>query len=462
MLLAATLTLLLAQPRAPAGAELVTHVPKLDGLPTLLPFFTAAGTRSVLLRPEGWRSAAHPVLEFDVTDPASLEAAGLDPTASLTLSRLGERQVSCVTLKDPTRYADASKARLERLGDVFTKQEGAVTLVGARDPLNRVLAGYVLAGKESCAMAGRGLSVEKQLPDLKKALGKPAKGPGFALASGLPGAAQVVVPTGSRFGAVTLTGDGLSLLANAKAKGLPLAGLAGAGVSPFAGFSPSGLAVVRVRVAKSAVAPLVRELLEEVPGGAALLPLVPTVAPLLTGNVAAYASRVKVTAGLRTKSARYFAVRHVLLAEVSDAAAAQALVDQARAAALKTKDGALEVGLEGTTLYLSNDAGAKDAALKALAAAAGKQAHAAEAVVDPKRLAEGLAQVPLLEALQAPELAGLVAAATELGPLLLASQRVSGWLDAAGPGQHRAQATWQLDAAKFDGATAPARPTPSP
>jgi hypothetical protein len=95
--------------------------------------------------------------------------------------------------------------------------------------------------------------------------------------------------------------------------------------------------------------------------------------------------------------------------------------------------------------------------LAALPGGAGKQAHAGEAVVDPKLLAEGLSQVPLLEALQAPELAGLVAAATELGPLLLASKKVTGWLDAAGTGQHRAQAVWQLDATKFDAPAAAPR-----
>jgi hypothetical protein len=201
---------------------------------------------------------------------------------------------------------------------------------------------------------------------------------------------------------------------------------------------------------------VLEQVLRRIPSGKPLSLLAPKVAPLLTGNVALFVARVKVTQGLRTGEARYFAVKHVLLAEVSDAAAVKALLGGIDEAALATRKGKLEVGLAGSTLYLSNDAAAKDAALRALEGAGGAQAHAGEAAIDPKLLADGLSQVPLLEALQAPELAGLVAAATELGPLLLASTRVEGWVDPAGEGTHRGQAVWELDPAKFpDAAPAP-------
>jgi hypothetical protein len=451
MLLALTLTALLSAPRAPADAELVTHVPRLDGLSTLLPFFDAAGARAALLRPATWRAEAHPLLEFDVTDATSLEAAGIDARASLTVSRAGGASISCVTLKDVKRYVERCGDRLRRLGDVTSRVEGGVTIVGARDPLNRVLGGYVLRGAESCAAVAHGGTLEKQLPALAKTLAKTASGPGFALAQGLPGVAQVVVPKGGPIGALTLSGDGLTLTANAKAKGLTVAPLSGAGTSPFAQLAPPGLAVVRARLSPMALAPVLTQVVGALPNAGSLAPLVEQAAPLLTGNVALYAARVKVTRGLRTREARYFAVRHVLLAEVKDPAAAKALVDAVKPGALTSRDGTIELGLSGKTLYLSNDTAARDAALGALEGASGAQAHAGEAVVDPRRLAEALAQVPLLEALQAPELAALVAAATELGPLLLASKRVEGWVDAAGPGQHRAQATWQLDEAKLPG-----------
>ena len=99
-------------------------------------------------------------------------------------------------------------------------------------------------------------------------------------------------------------------------------------------------------------------------------------------------------------------------------------------------------------LIVSNDPEVRARALTALKNAAGKQLHGVEFEVDPKLVAKGLQQVPLLEAVQTPELAGLVAAGTELGPLLLASERVSGWLDSAS-GVHTSQLVWRLEAAKF-------------
>jgi hypothetical protein len=84
----------------------------------------------------------------------------------------------------------------------------------------------------------------------------------------------------------------------------------------------------------------------------------------------------------------------------------------------------------------------------ALASASGKQAHGLEFELDPKAVARGLQQVPLLEAVQAPELAALVAASTELGPLLVASAKLGGGLDSTAEG-HVTKLTWLLDAAKF-------------
>lgn len=108
-------------------------------------------------------------------------------------------------------------------------------------------------------------------------------------------------------------------------------------------------------------------------------------------------------------------------------------------------------------MVLSNDAEVKGRMLRALEGAAGKQAHGLEFVAAPTQVAQGLAQVPLLEALQAPELAGLVAVSSELGPLL-ASERVAGSVE-AGPVQ-RAQLTWALNPSKFveDGPDAGSQP----
>lgn len=209
------------------------------------------------------------------------------------------------------------------------------------------------------------------------------------------------------------------------------------------------MAVFRGRFAKSQVPMLIDEVVRVLPGGATLRPLALELAPFVTGNTALLVGHAKVTTGLRTREARAFALKATLVAEVSDAAAVAALLEKLDPKALTFREGTLRVGLEGSTLVVSNDDEVRARAVAALAKAPGKQAHAVEFVVDPKLVAKGLQQVPLLEAVQAPELAALVAAGTELGPLLLASERVDGWLDSAAGAQHVGRLTWQLDAAKF-------------
>jgi hypothetical protein len=113
------------------------------------------------------------------------------------------------------------------------------------------------------------------------------------------------------------------------------------------------------------------------------------------------------------------------------------------------REGQLTVEVLGDTLLLANEPGARAGLVAALATAAGSQAHALEVVLEPPRLAGGLAQVPLLEAVRTPELAGLVAASAELGPLLLASSAASLWLDPVGKAGHAGQARWVLDPARF-------------
>lgn len=95
-------------------------------------------------------------------------------------------------------------------------------------------------------------------------------------------------------------------------------------------------------------------------------------------------------------------------------------------------------------MWLSNDAAAREVALRALPAKASAQAHAGEATVDPALLARALSQVPLSEAVQNAELAGLLAASAELGPLLVGSEKIAGWVDGAGAQGHRAQLWWVL------------------
>lgn len=440
---------LLAAPRAPAGAEVVAYLPKVEQVSQLMPFLKAAGSRSALLRPEAWQNDVHPLISVDVTSPESLGLVGIDATKSLTSSRLGDAAIACVTVSDAPRYRQAADARLARMGEVFEKVEGGVSVYGSRDALGRVLGAYVLQGRESCAISGHGQSVEKQFPALSKTVARNAAGPGYALAAKLPGVVQLISPAGSTPGVLSLTAKDLALTADGRTKGAPFLALSGPGASPYGAFSTSGMAVFRARAAKAQLPALAEQVAAVLPGSEALVPLAQAVAPLLTGHAAALISHVRVTSGLRTKEARFFALRFALLAEVTDAAAVAALLAKLDPKSLALKEGTLTISLEGTTLVVSNDADAKARALKALEKSAGAQAHGLEFEVDAKLLAKGLQQVPLLEAVQSPELAGLVALSSELGPLLLATERIHGHLDSTGASQHAGRVTWSLDAAKF-------------
>lgn len=445
-------------PKAPADAQVIGFAPAIDKLGALVPFFEKAGTRSVLARPENWKTDAHALLEIDFTNPEALKGAGIDATGPLTRAQVGDATMSCVRVSNLEAYRKGCDARLGRVGEVFEKVvkedgreakkgESGVSIYASRDPIGRVMAAYSVQGKDSCALNGHGRSVEALFGMLARATSKPASGSGWAMTSKVPGVLQLVVPSGSPTGVVALNAKEFDLTLDGRFKNAPLAQFAGGGASPLGTFRASGMLVVRGRVSKAQLPSLVEQVARVMPNGAALLPVARTLAPLLTGNSALLLSHVKVSSGLRTRDARFFAMKSALLAEVTDAAAAQELLVGLDAAALKSPYGALSVTLEGNVLVVSNDAETRARAVAALARASGKQLHGVEFDVDPKAVAKGLQQVPLLEAVQTPELAAVIAASTELGPLLLASSNISGWLD-SGDG-HTARLVWTLDAAKF-------------
>lgn len=449
MVLPLVLISVLSAPRAPADAEVVAYVPRLDQVTTLMPFLDAAGSKSALLRPEAWRSDMHPLIDLDVVNRDSLLAAGIDPAGSLTSSRIGDYSFACVSVGNLEAFRKAADPKLARLGTVFEKSEGGLPVYASRDPVGRVLAAYTVSGKDSCAVFGHGLSVEKLFAPLAKATAKPSTAPGFALGAKLPGALQLVDPSGSPHGAVALSAKDLTLTADGRSKGTNLMQLAGAGPSPYGAFDANGLLVVRARAAKAQLPELISFVLRYVPGGGTLSPVAKELAPLLSGNTALLVSHARVTTGLRTKEARFFALRFAVLAEVTDTEAVSAALSKLEPKSLSFREGTLALSLEGTTLVLSNDPDAKAKALAAAAKSDGKQAHGLEFMVEPKLVAKALQQVPLLEAVQTPELAGLVAVSSELGPLLLSSERLTGFLDSTGPSQHGGRLTWKLDAAKF-------------
>jgi len=441
-----------APPRALPEAELVAFSPRLERFAEGLPFFDAAGTRVALLRPQSWREFTHPLLQFDPTSRDSMKAVGVDPTGGLTVSRRGDLEVACVSLSDPKAYESACETKLKSVGVVTRKTiEGAV-VVSARDQLNRVLLAYAIKGKISCAATNHGLTLERVLPELAKLVSaaKPPSEPGFKAAAELPGVISIIRPSGSPSGAMSVSSKGLTTTLDAQLNGLASSLLPKSGPSPFGSASPAGLAVLRVRLSKSGLSDSLEAFLRRMPGGAQLQAPVEALAPLMTGNVLIFVHRVEVAkGGLGTAEARARALKLAILVETTDGAAARASLDALLEKQQASPKPGPKLGVSGPLAYVYNDESALNAALAAVPSSVSKQTHALELVVDPALLARGLSQVSLLDAIQNPALAGLLAAGTELGPLLVASESLTGWADPTGSGAHRAQLTWSLKADRF-------------
>ena len=444
-----------ATPRAPADADFAFFVPDFAAVADLNPFLDAAGEHSGLFRRESFRNEVHPLLRVDFTRKESLLEAGIDPAGSGTLSYKGELTFSCVTLSDPKKYETACGERLKGLGAPWRKDLDGGSVVGAKDPLDRVLAGYVIRGKESCAISGEGMSVDKPLLELSKLLGKQPASPMWKNAAGLPGQATVVIP----HLAIALRGSGLTLTSEFKST-MPAAKLTGAGPSPYAGTSYDGMLWARLRVDPAQLGPELAQLsvmlqrLCPTCDPAALGEAATALAPTLTGNTLLYISHVKVQGTLRSLTARFFAHRGAVLAEASDPKAARAVFENlakmrgAKATdegcAIALREGELRLGVHDSHVYASTDAAALQGLFRALPATGGKQAHGAEFAVDPERVAKALGQVPVVDVLAVPELAALLAASAEVGPLLLASEKMTGYADSDANAAVRGQVVWTL------------------
>lgn len=445
--------LLLAGPHAPDDAQLALYAPRLAALESLRSVLVPAGEVAPLLRSEGLRDDFHPLLRIDPTRPQTAAEVGVDVEGPATWFRRGELQVTCLTVKDTAAYEAACAQRLQTLGTPFRSTAGGVTRVGARDPIDRVVVAYVLKGREVCTARTRTGTADKELDGLVKLLGTPNQGFGWKALPGLPG----VLFTVTRQGVVGARAEGRTLVLELKAQGLPLAPLK-AGPSPFAAASAPGLGVLRLRVDPGALPTTLSQAVRAVPcpgcEPGAVAAAVKALAAALTGNALLVSSEVKVRASLRTTAGRFFAVRFAALGQARSPALAQAALAAfaglrgAIAAddkvALRLPEGELRLELTGTTLAFSNDAQALAAARAAVPAQASAQAHGAEFTVTPRLVADGLRQVSLMEVIASPDLSGLLAASAELGPLLLRSERLEGWLDSTGLPSQRAVLRWVL------------------
>ena len=451
-----------AGPRAPEDVDYAFFIPKLEDAAQLNSFLDVAGERSGLLRREGWRNEVHPLLRVDVTRKESLLESGLDPSGAATLSFKGPLTWSCVSLGEVKKYEAACAERLRTLGEPWRKQVGGAWVVGARDLLGRVLAGYVVKGKESCAISAGGNTVEKPLLELGRLLGKAPRGSMWKTAGVLPGQVVIVSPSG----VVGLKGNGLVLTQQFKSTQSRVAKLAGAGPSPYGGGTFDGLFWARLRIDSSQL-PLVVAQVTGLLGklcptcdSAALTDAATALAPALSGNVLARIHQVKVKGTLRTFAGRFFSAQLTILAEATDPkAAGEALENLSRVKGAKAlesgegyslllREGEVTVGVRGNQLYFSNEGTALEATLKSVPSVPGQQAHGAEYGVDPERLARALTQIPLIDVLAVPELAGLLAISAEGGPLLLATEKLVGTADTEPANVVRGELVWSLKSPK--------------
>ncbi len=444
--------------RAPADAEFAYFVPKLSDLEAMVPFLDAAGERAGLLRREGWRNDVHPLLRVDITRKDSLVEAGIDSGSAATLSYRGTLSWSCVTLADVKKFEAACSEKLKSWGVVFRKDADGSTLVGSKDSLGRVLAGYALKGKESCAISASGASVEKPLMELGKLMGKAPAGAMWKTAAALPGQAVLISP----MAVVGLKAKDLTLTSEFKSARLPLAKLAGAGATPYGGTSYDAMVWARMRVEPAQLPVLLAQLTANVGrlcpacDSAAMTDAVTALAPAMTGNALVLVPQAKVKGSLRTFAGRFFSVQLALLGEASDPKAAREALESLQkvkgAKALENgegyslllREGEVKIGVRGSHVYFGNDGAAIEAALTAVPAEPGKQAHGVEFGVDPSRVAKGLSQVPLVDVLAVPELVALVGLSAEGGPLLLASEKMRGYADTDANAAARGQLVWPL------------------
>lgn len=442
-------------PRAAASADTVVHVPRLDQLAGLSAFLDRAGQHAALLRSSSWSPEFHPFLALDPTRPETLTASGVDITGGATVSLRPDGRVTCLRLSDATVFQARAKTALETGGALKTATSKGVTTASAPSASGG-RAGYALKGQDVCAFASPGTG-DALLKEVTKLVGSAPK-PDARMAK-LPG--TVFIAQGARVMGLDGTAKGLQV--EGLATQLPLPPFKTGSVSPYGAMKPEGLLFSRAQVAPAGLSQAVGGLTSQVQRLCAGCPkdevsaVARAVTQHLTGNVLLNVSNVKVRDSLRTPEGRFFAPRQALAAEVTDAAAVKAALAPlakfpgAKAMddgwALPVKGGTVFLRLQGKQLVVGNDDTVVQGLLAAVPAQGAKLPRPAEFTVDPKLVARGLSQVSMLDIMSDGQLAGLFALSAEVGPLLAASERMTGWLDSAPGGGHRFSLTWTLPAA---------------
>jgi len=451
LVLAATLAAAPA-PRAAASATTVVHIPRLDKLSGLSAFMSRAGTHAAAMRPSTWAPEFHPFLSLDPLRAETLSAVGIDPAGAATISFIRRGKVSCARLADPKAFQARAGEALAANGAVKTATARGVTTASVpRSAGGR--AGYALKGQEMCSFV-TAYDDDDALKEAARLLGK-APAPDARLGK-LPGAVFLIqgpIVAG-------LDGNATTLQAEGSATRLPLPPFQSGGVSPYGTLNLNGLLFSRAQVAPAGLSQAVGSVRWSVQQLCATCPpaqveaVAKAVTEQLTGHLAVLVDSAQVKASLRTPEGRFFAPRQAVVAEVKDAAKMKAalapLADFPKAKALEDgyalelKGGSIFVRQKGQHLVLGNDEAVVKGLLDALPETGAKLPHAVDFTLDPKKVARALSQVSLMDVMSNQQLASLLLASTELGPLLSNSERISGWLDSAPGGAHRFSVTWTL------------------
>lgn len=453
-------------PRVAPTANSYVFVPRLDKLDGISAFTSVAGKKSPLFRSVVWSDEVLPVFNLDVTSEPSLLAAGIDPAGPLSTSFFPTGKVACVQLKEPKEFAARGQSAMSGAG---LKWKGTLPKGVAFDAVtveNGVIAGYVLKGNLGCVVRspkGKGASL---MDEAAKLLDSPKVPATWKNASGLPGAAFAV----SNEAVIAFHATAGALTVELKTARLPIAipALQGGGPSPYGDLPSGGVGTVKARVDPASVGSYARGFASQL---ASFCPscdervigdVAKAIAPELTGQLFLRVESLNLAGSLRGDLNRYFAVRHAYLAELKNPDAVKAQLQRlesgkgvrktANGIALVTQLGDVEVGVYGKHLCASNDAIAKQAILQQLQTAkGGKLEHGSEFQANPKLIGKALRQLSILDAVSNAELAGLFAAGTEVGPLLSASQSLSGYADSSTAGTYRAQLQWTLEPARSPG-----------
>ncbi|MBX5484641.1 MAG: hypothetical protein IRZ16_22685 [Myxococcaceae bacterium] len=459
LVLAATIA---ATPRPLPGSHEGVFVPRMDRIGELVAFMSRAGERSAMLRPRSWFAQFHPLLYVDFTRKESLAAAGIDPSASVTVSLRDDGWMSCVEVSDLKTFQQRAKERLSSLGTVWEGKLAGVDVVAAKAPDGTFRAGYAKKGKVTCAVTSS-MDAKPLLDAAAGAVATPKVSGPWSEARRDGAMAWLILPEG----AVALRGTGDTLVAEGTTKELPAPALVKGARSPYATMAPVGLFLATATVKPSELPRAVHALIGPLAelcaqcDRAEVSALEKTLAAELTGNVVVDVASAQVKQRLTTPAQRFFAVRHAWLAEVSnpkrakEALAAVAKWPGARAEgdgyAIPLEGGEVLAGVHGQHLYLANDATVLKSVLLNVPPKPGKLAHGAEATLDPAKASRTLAQISFFDVIGSKELAGLFALSTEVGPLLGITRSVTGTADSAGSGSHRFSLTWTLKPAAASG-----------